>query len=84
MENPIKMDDLGVFPLFFGNTYMQYNCSKNFAPIAGFPQQESTPEEFVMSFPFNKKMGCIRSHLNPKNTSNRLLVGGWTNPFEKY
>ena len=22
MENPIKMDDLGVFPLFFGNTHM--------------------------------------------------------------
>ena len=42
MENPIKMDDLGGTPLFFGNTHL--TNLNNHDILGGFPSSRSLPQ----------------------------------------
>ncbi len=58
MENPIKMDDLGGFPLFFGNTHVvlvEKNQQKKHHQILRFPSHLSVGIELQHS---------LRSHID--------------------
>ena len=43
MENPIKMDDLGGFPIIFGNTHVGIYLKKNFLSITSSGRFDNPP-----------------------------------------